>query len=138
MNRKVILVVDDDPAFIFATEKAIAKIWPHSTVKHAVEGREAIALIHRENKPDLILLDFYMPGMSGLDILKEIRKNDNTRYVPVVVHTASSRGSDLRAAYDAGANSYLNKNLDFISFTEELNAVLHYWLDVNRSVADAV
>jgi CheY-like chemotaxis protein len=137
MNRKVILVIDDDPAFIFTAEKAIAKTWPDSVVKHAEEGDEAIELIRREKKPDLILLDYQMPGKNGIDILKEIRKNEKTRYVPVVMHTASSRASDVKAAYDAGANSYLNKNLDFISFTEELSAVLHYWLEVNRSVADA-
>lgn len=135
---KSILVIDDDPAFNFITERAIEKTWPGSCVEHADEGEKAIGLIRKGHAPDLILLDFYMPGIDGLKVLAEIRKYENTRYVPVVMLTSSTRRADLKAAYDAGANSYLNKNFDFVSYTEDLNAVLRYWLDLNLSLAEAL
>ncbi len=135
--RKAILVVDDDPADIFITEKAITKFWPSSFIEHAGDGCEAIKLINNGHQPELILLDLKMPGLGGLEVLSEIRKLEKTRYIPVVMLTSSTLGSDLKAAYDAGANSYLNKTLDFDSFTEEIKAVLHYWLDLNMSLAEA-
>jgi len=136
MNNNSILIVDDNPADIFITEKAITKVRPGSVIEQADDGAKAIDLLRTGNVPGLILLDMKMPGVGGIEVLQEIRKHEETRYVPVVMLTSSTLGSDIQAAYDAGANSFLYKIHDLGTFTEEMKSVLHYWLDLNISLAE--
>jgi CheY-like chemotaxis protein len=136
MDHNSILIVDDNPADIFIVEKAITKTRPESVIAHATSGDEALGILRKRSTPALILLDYKMPGMSGVEVLQDIRKHGETRYVPVVMLTSSTLGSDIKAAYDAGANSYLYKSHDLGTFTEEIKSVLHYWLDLNVSLTE--
>jgi CheY-like chemotaxis protein len=132
MNPDAVLIVDDNPADVFIAEKAILRSRPECIFEHAGNGGEALDLVHSGNQPGLVLLDVKMPGMSGLDVLADIRNHDDTRYIPVVMLSSSTLGSDIQASYNAGANSYLGKTHDFDAFTEEIRSVLHYWLDLNK------
>ena len=81
--------------------------------------------------PQLILLDLKLPKIDGLEVLKEIRKNDITKRVPVVVMTSSREENDLVAGYDNGANSYVVKPMDPDQFAKAVEHVGLYWLIVN-------
>jgi two-component system response regulator len=128
-----ILIVDDNAADIILAKKAIAMSRPGCSIEYAYDGGEAIDLLQERDLPSLIFLDYNMPGINGIEFLQAIRKSGTTRYLPVVMLSSSIHESDIKESYDAGANSYLNKTLDFPTFTEEIRAVLHYWLDLNRS-----
>jgi signal transduction histidine kinase len=80
--------------------------------KEAEDGARALHMI-REEPPALILLDYMMPGLSGIDVLREVRKSWSTSEMPVIMVTARSEDDSLVAALDAGANDYVTKPVNF-------------------------
>jgi CheY-like chemotaxis protein len=91
-------------------------------------GRDA------EEVPELVLLDLKLPKVDGLDVLRRLRDDDRTKYVPVVVLTTSSEQRDIVESYHLGANSYVTKPVDFVEFMEATRQLGTYWLLLNRSV----
>ncbi|MGZ4960566.1 MAG: response regulator [Methylomonas sp.] len=83
--------------------------------------------------PWVILLDLKLPKLDGLEVLKQIRAIETTRYTPVVVLTSSKEASDLKASYELGANSYIQKPLDFSNFIEAVRGISTYWLNWNEA-----
>lgn len=83
---------------------------------------------NRSPRPDLILLDLRLPRMDGLDLLKEIKRTEDLRSIPVVILTTSNNRHDIRNAYMNHANSYLIKPLGFTKFKELARVVCTYWL----------
>jgi len=113
-----------------------------STLMHVVrDGEECIAYLSGTGKyenreefplPDLLLLDLKMPRASGFDVLKWIRAQPSLSSLRVVVLTSSERIRDINHAYELGANSFLTKPLDFIDFTNTIQAMLKYWLERSK------
>lgn len=92
------------------------------------EGKEAQPL------PQLILLDLKLPKINGLEVLKQMRADERTKYIPVVVLTSSTEEQDIISSYDLGANGFVQKPMNFNEFVEITNRLGVYWLEVNRSV----
>lgn len=101
------------------------------------DGEQALDfLLHRGRyvdsntspRPDLILLDLRLPRMDGMDLLKEIKRSEDLRSIPVVILTTSKNRHDIRNAYMNHANSYLIKPLGFNKFQELARTVCTYWL----------
>jgi two-component system, response regulator len=124
-----ILIVDDNPDDIEITKIALAEMGRKEKVEIAMRGEAAMKRL-REGKdlPSLILLDLKMPGMSGIDTLRQIRGDGCLKDIPVVIVTSSSLESDKGEAYDAGANDYLHKAFDIDQFSRELNSLLDSYL----------
>lgn len=101
-----VLVVDDSP-FMIRLVTYILESAGYET-ESAENGRMALDLISKE-PPDLVFLDTMMPEMDGLDTLRAIRANPETRDIPVLMLTAKVQDDDYRLAKDAGANGYLTK-----------------------------
>jgi CheY-like chemotaxis protein len=80
----------------------------------------------------VILLDLRLPKIDGLEVLKEIKNDEELRRIPVVVLTTSEAESDLAQAYEHHANSYLVKPVDFGKFTQLMDDMGFYWLGWNR------
>ncbi|MDH7596438.1 MAG: response regulator [Methanothrix sp.] len=104
------------------------------------DGEQALDfLLHRGRyvdssispRPDLILLDLRLPRMDGMDLLKEIKRSEDLRSIPVVILTTSKNRHDIRNAYMNHANSYLIKPLGFNKFQELARTVCTYWLTWN-------
>jgi two-component system phosphate regulon response regulator PhoB len=96
-------------------------------ILQAANGEEALS-IARAEIPDLIILDWMMPGISGLDVLKELRKQPETVNVPVILLTARSQQPDRAAGIEAGASAFLSKPfspLELLETAEELIGVGH-------------
>ena len=134
MIRESILIVDDNADDIFITRKASTNSRPDSFIEHAANGCEALDFLRKGSVPAMIFLDYKMPGMSGIDVLQQIRKRGETRYIPVVMLTSSNFESDMKAAYDAGANSYLTNTFNLGIFMEEIKTVLNLLGIIPRSL----
>lgn len=82
--------------------------------------------------PALILLDLKLPKLGGIDVLRQVRDDERTRYVPVVILTSSSEEEDIVASLENGANSYVRKPVDFGRFVEQVQRLQVYWLLVHE------
>ncbi|MBV9946570.1 MAG: hybrid sensor histidine kinase/response regulator [Myxococcales bacterium] len=106
---KRLLIVDDEPANLVLVERHLNQ--PGYDLVQAHDGPSALERF-REEGPDLVLLDVAMPGMSGLDVLAEIRANEGTDHVPVILVTAHSEREHRRHGLEAGADEFLEKPVD--------------------------
>lgn len=100
-------------------------------------GEEALNMLEEASKtsyPSLVLLDLKLPKVNGLEVLRHMREHEPTKLVPVVVFTSSDEEGDIMRSYELGANSYIRKPVDYESFMEAVQAVISYWLGLNRAV----
>ena len=144
MSDKLILVVEDNPDHLELTVLTLEESGVRAEIAVARDGVEALDYLFgqgphagrdTQRQPAFILLDMKLPKLSGLDVLRSIRSNPLTTLMPVIMLTSSSEHSDMAACYQSGANSFVRKPVDFIDFTEKLNRLQAYWLDVNESMA---
>jgi two-component system, OmpR family, phosphate regulon response regulator PhoB len=106
MNPKRVLLVEDDRFLRRACEKSLQQ--QGFTVSTAPDGEEALRAI-RADPPDIILLDLLMPKVSGFEVLKDIRSDEKTRSIPVIILTNSSKETDIREIQSLGVTGYLVK-----------------------------
>ena len=92
------------------------------------------AFAHRsfDHPPKLVLLDLKLPKVDGLEVLKQVKSDPRTKIIPVVIMTSSKEERDLVASYNLGANSYIQKPVDFEQFRETVKTVGLYWLVINQ------
>ena len=137
MNNKPILLVEDNPNDIEFAKRAFAREGIANEIIVAEDGRQALDHLldpGRDCKglPGLVLLDLKMPGVDGLEVLRQMRQNEKTRRIPVIILTSSNEDNDLRQAYDLGANSYIRKPIDFAVFQNTVKVLSAYWLEINE------
>lgn len=141
MNSKNILLVEDNPSDVKLTKRALEQNQITNKLIIAEDGREALDYLFATGQhagrdardlPSVVLLDLKLPKIEGLEVLKEIRANEHTRRIPVVILTSSSQEQDLIASYNLGANSYIRKPVDFQQFTEAVRNLGMYWLLLNE------
>jgi DNA-binding response OmpR family regulator len=108
--RKCILVIDDEPD----TADMFAEMMQLDGYRVLVSygGAQALRLIARE-RPDLVMLDMMMPDVSGMDVLKFMRRDPRLEHIPVLVVSARSKRDDIQAGLEAGANQYLSKPVSY-------------------------
>ncbi|WP_127509500.1 response regulator [Actinoplanes solisilvae] len=138
MIEGTILLVDDNPDDVTLTLRAFRTNNITNQVDVASDGEEALNYLLPDGeyppKPVLILLDINLPKISGLEVLRRVRNDDRTRYLPVVVLSTSSEDRDIVESYDLGANSYIRKPVVFNEFVEAVRVLGLYWLLVNQAV----
>ncbi|HYA85490.1 MAG TPA: response regulator [Nitrospirota bacterium] len=142
MKNKIILLAEDNPDDVQLTLRALkkSKIMNEVVVTH--DGVEALEYLFgtgtyagRDTKilPQVFLLDLKMPRMDGLELLKRIRSDERTKFLPVVVLTTSSEDKDLVESYKLGANSFVRKPVDFDQFADAIKQLGLYWLVLNET-----
>lgn len=143
MDTKTILLVEDNPDDEVLTLRALKKNRIENEVVVAHDGVEALDYVFgtgkydgRDSKdiPQLILLDLKLPKLGGLEVLQRLRADERTRYIPVVVLTSSSEEQDIISSFDLGANSFVQKPVDFDEFIEATRQLGMYWLVINKTV----
>jgi two-component system response regulator len=126
-----VLVVDDDPDELALARRALSGAGV-SHARFARDGREALELLSAaEERPRVIFADLHMPGGDGLAFLRQLRRTERTRDIPVVVVSSSRARSDVEACYRLGANGYVAKRRDPARPGAHLAEAAHYWLDLN-------
>lgn len=139
-TERHILLVEDSQDDIDLTIMALEKSNILNDVIVAKDGEQALEKLNGikdedpPNLPAVILLDINMPKMNGLEVLREIRSNDRTRRLPVVILTSSREEQDIIRGYDLGANSYIRKPVDFDNFVQAVKQLGLYWLVLNEPV----
>ena len=134
-DKKKILLVEDNPDDVTLTLRAFKKQNVLNEVVVAKDGEEALDYLHGKRKfvPALVLLDLKLPKIGGLEVLKKIRENEETKLYPVVILTSSKEEKDLIDGYKLGVNSYIRKPVDFGQFSEAIRTLGLYWLVLNET-----
>jgi two-component system response regulator len=141
LNEVEILLVEDNPNDVELTLRALKKHNITNKVHVVKDGAEALEYIfangvyaHRkiEDHPRVILLDLKLPKVDGLEVLRQIKSDERTKMIPVVVLTSSKEERDLVESYRLGANSYITKPVDFESFVKSVSELGLYWLLLNQ------
>lgn len=138
-----IIIVEDNPND--------AELMVHSLKKNHLanklivleDGEQALDYIFCKGKyakrdsdefPKVIFLDLKLPKVSGLEVLEQVKSNDKTNKIPIVIVTSSKEDPDIKAAYNLGANSYVVKPVSFDQFKETINQLGLYWLVINENL----
>ena len=143
MNRKkhIILLVEDNDDDVELARRAFEKSNIANEIVVVSDGAEALdylfvtgAYAHRDPTimPNVILLDLKLPRVTGLEVLCRMRADDRTKRLPVVILTTSNEEKDIINSYDLGANSYVQKPVDFAQFTQAAQQLGLYWLLLNE------
>jgi len=140
-NTVEILIVEDNPYDAELTLRALKKNNLANNVYTAEDGAEALDFFFCKNKfvtrnftnpPKVVLLDLKLPKISGLEVLRAVKKDKRTSHIPIVVVTSSNQEPDMETAYELGANSYVIKPVDFEQFINAMSSLGLYWLLVNQ------
>jgi two-component system response regulator len=130
---KRILVVEDDGSYRWVIRRLLESAFGDEiSVEEAPTGDRAIERLGSGAPLDLVLLDLSLPGADGFAILKHLRADERTRLVPVIVVTSSQEQSDVRRAYELGANSFVSKSDSPEKTLQRLRLLPIYWLELNR------
>ena len=141
MAGQVILLVEDNPDDEALAIRALKRNNITNEVVVARDGVEALDYLFATGAhegrdvtelPQIALLDLKLPRLDGLEVLRQIRSDDRTKRLPVVVLTSSKEDQDLIDSYNLGANSYMRKPVDFDQFAESVRQLGLYWLVLNE------
>jgi two-component system response regulator len=140
-RSRLILLVEDNPDDVMLTLRAFEESQVTSEIVVAPDGEDALDFLFARGRhagrdvtrvPDVVLLDLNLPKVDGLEVLQTVRADPRTRRLPIVILTSSREQRDLVATYDLGANSYVQKPVDFDEFLTAARQIGVYWLDVNQ------
>jgi len=141
MDGKTILLVEDNADDEALTFRALMKNNISNQLVVARDGAEALDYLFATGQysgrdtsigPQVVLLDLNLPKVSGLEVLRQLRANERTKLLPVVILTSSTEEQDRLQGYDYGANSYVRKPVDFNHFIEAVRQLGLYWLILNE------
>ena len=142
----IILLVEDEESHAEMVRRCLQDFRIPTQLIHVADGEQALDYLYKRNAfgapalahhPDVILLDWHLPQMSGLEVLKAIKSAPLLKRIPVIVLTAFLSKGDLSAAYDYYAHSFLVKPMHPGDFHQMLEAFSAFWLAWNQySVED--
>lgn len=138
-----ILLVEDNPSDAELTIRALKKENLANSIIWAKDGAEALEYLFGTGKfagrdlmekPKVVLLDLKLPKVDGLEVLRQIKKDERTLSIPVVVMTSSREEKDITESYSLGVNSYITKPVEFDQFMESVKEIGLYWLLLNSGL----
>ena len=145
-NLGRILMVEDDPKDVELTMTALEGYNLANEVIVTRDGEEALDYLYRRGKyttrssdhPAVILLDLKLPKIDGLEVLRQVKSDDNLKMIPVVVLTSSHEEKDLVSSYRLGVNAYVVKPVDFHEFVNAIKELGIFWAIINAAPPGSV
>ncbi len=140
-NEVEVLLVEDNPHEAQLALRILKKYNLGARLLHIDDGIEALDFVfargkYEEREPGaglrVIFLDLKLPKIDGLEILKQLKADERTKMIPVVILTSSKEEQDIVAAYKLGVNSYTVKPVDYQSFNDTISALGNFWIFVNQ------
>ena len=141
MASKMILLVEDNPDDEELTLRALRNAKIANEIVIARDGSAALDFMFGRGEyagrdmskiPAVVLLDIKLPKLSGLEVLEQLRADERTRFVPIVMLTSSSEDEDKLRSYRLGANSYVRKPVEFGAFAHAVSELGLYWVLLNE------
>ncbi len=142
-NTVEVLLVEDNLTDAELTIRELKKHHLANNLIHVKNGEEALEFIFGTGRyatsrdisfpPKLVLLDIQMPKVNGIEVLQQIKSDERTRSMPVVILTSSKEDPDIKRCYELGANSYIVKPVNFDRFTQAIHSLGMYWLLLNQA-----
>lgn len=141
LDEVEILLVEDNPTDAELTMRALKRKNLINKLVWVKDGAEALDFIFAKGEysdrniddlPKLILLDLRMPKVDGLEVLHEIKANEKTKRIPVVILTSSKEDRDIVESYKLGVNSYVSKPVEFDEFIDAVSTMGFYWILINK------
>jgi CheY-like chemotaxis protein len=129
-----ILLIEDNPADMRLVREAFAERAVAAALHWVPDSGSALDFLHRRGAhadaptPDLVLLDLNLPGLGGMELLGELKRNAALAAVPVIVLTSSAARQDVLDAYRGHANAYMVKPIDFEDYLALAGQIDAYWL----------
>lgn len=136
-----VLLVEDNMSDAEMTINALKKNNLANELLHVKDGVAALDYIFAlgayasrqvSDTPKVILLDLKMPKVNGIEVLQQLKMDDRTKRIPVVVLTSSNEDPDIQRCYDLGANSYVLKPVEFENFQKAITRLGLFWMIVNH------
>ena len=142
MTSDEILLVEDNANDAELTLRALRRSNLANNIVHVHDGAEALDFVFGETraelpKPRLVLLDLKLPKVDGIEVLRRLKEDEETKRIPVVVLTSSAEERDIARTYDLGVNSYIVKPVEFETFAQAVADLGLYWFLLNRAPHDA-
>jgi CheY-like chemotaxis protein len=133
-----ILLVEDNPAEIRLTVEGLKEGRIANRLHSVTDGDMALDFLYRRGayksapRPDLILMDLNLPGIDGRTVLRQIKEDPDLKVTPVVIITSSEAESDIIKSYEAHANCFISKPIDFAGFAQVVRSIENFWFTVVR------
>jgi CheY-like chemotaxis protein len=136
-----ILIVEDNPHDLELTLRALRKRGLANRITTLMDGADALdflfargAWAHRDaaDTPAVVFLDLKLPKIDGIEVLRQLKADERTRTIPIVVVTSSAEDRDRLESYSLGVNSFVVKPIEFEAFMKTIADLGFYWLAVNR------
>jgi CheY-like chemotaxis protein len=133
-----ILLVEDNPADVRLTVEGLREARIANNLNAVMDGDSAVQFLQRQGRyinaprPDLILLDLNLPGLDGRSVLRFVKEDPRFKVIPVVIITSSDAESDIIKSYEAHANCFISKPIDFQGFCDVIRSIENFWFTVVR------
>lgn len=138
MKAVQILMIEDNPGDIELSKVALRGGNLANDLHIVEDGEAALDFLHRRGRygsairPDIILLDLNLPKVSGREVLKEIKTNEDLASIPVIILSSSEDAEDVKQSYALSANSFVTKPVQVDEYISVLGAIEHFWIETVR------
>jgi CheY-like chemotaxis protein len=141
MDEVEILLVEDNPRDLELTLRVLRKNNLANAVTAVADGEEALDFLFARGKyasrsvnkrPKVVFLDLKLPKVDGTEVLRQVKSDERTKMIPVVIVTSSAEERDRIESYNLGANSYVVKPIEFESFVKTIGDLGFYWMAINK------
>jgi CheY-like chemotaxis protein len=128
-----VLIVEDNKIALMGIKRILSE-YSNLEICTAENGLKALEILteNQSELPDFSLLDLNMPIMNGIEFLREIKKNERFKTIPVIIHTTSFNSLDIKMCQELGICGYFVKELDMAKYKSNIKLIANYWIESKR------